>query len=76
MKKLFAKVGRLVRTYLVPDFLLGREKAIAAFVAPLIVARVAQWFGLEVSPSLIEQVIGAALISLTVHTTTNTPQEG
>lgn len=72
LKAVIGWVGRVVRKYLVPNFLLGREKAIAAFVAPLVVARVAQWFGADVPASLVEQVVGAALIAITVHTTANT----
>jgi hypothetical protein len=66
------KASTWVRKYLVPNFLLGREKAIAAFVAPLVVVRVAQWFGWTVDASMVQQVVYSALIALTVHQTANT----
>ena len=73
MKILAAKIGAFVRHYLIPNVLLGREKAIAATVTPFLIAQLAQLVpGVHVSASLVQQLVGSALIGLTVHTTTNT----
>ena len=73
MKILAAKIGAFARHYLIPNFLLGKEKAIAATVTPFLIAQLAQLVpGVHVSASLVQQLVGSALIGLTVHTTTNT----
>ena len=83
MKKVIAAVrravvfvGRQVRRIL-PSFLIGREKAVAAFAAPLIVAQLARLLpSVDIDPSFLEQLILAAITAFTVHTATNTPTEG
>jgi hypothetical protein len=51
----------------------GREKAVAAFLAPIIVAQLARFVpGVHVGVSLVEQVIAAVITSAAVHQTTNT----
>ena len=73
MKKFLAAIRRAY-DWAVPTFLVGREKAVAAFLTPIIVAQLARFVpSVHVSSSLVEQVIGAVIISLTVHTVTNTP---
>ena len=73
MKAVWSKIAGFARNYLIPSFLLGREKAVAAFVAPLILAQLARFApSLHVDPSLLVQVLGAILLSLTVHQTRNT----
>lgn len=73
MKLVWSKITGFVRNYLIPTFLLGREKALAAFVAPLILGQLARFVpSLHIDPSLIQQLVAAVLISLTVHQTTNT----
>ncbi len=68
-------VGKVAR-WVLPNFVLGHEKAIAGFVAPIAVAELASVAGLHVEASLVQQVVGALLISVTVHTATNTaPQD-
>ena len=73
MKAVWSKIAGFARNHLIPSFLLGREKAVAAFVAPLILAQLARFApSLNIDPSLAVQVLGAILLSLTVHQTTNT----
>ena len=55
----------------------GREKAIAAVLAPIIVAQLSRFIpGIHVGVSLVDQIIVAALTGIAVHQTTNTPKEG
>ena len=55
------------------ELIRGREKSIAAFVAPLIVAQLARFVpGVHVGVSLMEQVIAAIITSAAVHQTSNT----
>ena len=72
VRKLVAGFGRLWRKVLVPDFLLGREKAVAAFLTPIVVAQVLPLIGVDVPGSLVEQLLLAVVTSVTVHTTSNT----
>ncbi len=73
MKIVWSKVAGFVRKFLIPNFLLGHEKAVAAFVAPIVLAQAARlWPSLHVDPSLIVQAVAAVLVSFTVHQTTNT----
>ena len=74
MKKVLAAIRRAY-DWAVPTFLVGREKAVAAFLAPIVVAQLARFIpSVHVSSSLVEQVLGALVISLTVHQITNTPE--
>ena len=80
MKKILAKartaiaaIGRGVRKVL-PKMLLGREKAVAGFLTPLVLVQLARFVpSLHVSPTLAEQLVLAIVTSVTVHGTTNTP---
>lgn len=73
MKIVWSRIAGFVRQYLIPNFLLGKEKAVAAFAAPIILAQLARLVpSLHADPSMVAQLITAVLISLTVHQTTNT----
>jgi len=70
--KLVKWAGRFIRTWLIPNFLLGKEKAVAAFVTPLLAAWIASLLDVHVEASLIQQVVGSLLLALTVHGVANT----
>jgi hypothetical protein len=72
MRFLLSKVQHLVRVYLVPTFLLGREKAVAAAFTPLIVGGLLSVFGYHVPLPIVEQVVLGLITSFTVHQTVNT----
>ena len=73
MKIIWSKIAGFARNYLVPNFLVGKEKAVAAFAAPIILAQLARlWPSMHVDPSIAVQLVGAVLVSLTVHQTVNT----
>ena len=72
LSKALGWVGRQLRR-LLPTLLIGREKAVVAFLTPLVVGWVAQLAGVHVSVSIVEQLLMAATIGITVHSTTNTP---
>ena len=72
MKLIWSKFTGFIRSVILPDFVLGKEKALAAFVAPLIVAAVASLAGKHVAPGIVEQLVFAIITSVTVHQTTNT----
>jgi hypothetical protein len=72
MNVLWSKITGYVRAVLLPDLLLGREKALAGFVAPLIVGAVASLAGAHIAPNVVEQLVLAVITSFTVHQTTNT----
>jgi len=72
MKLIWSKFTGFVRSVILPDFVLGHEKALAAFVAPLIVGAVVSVAGKHVGVGVIEQLVFAVITSVTVHQTTNT----
>jgi len=68
-----SKIGAFLRK-LLPSFLIGREKAVAAFLAPIIVSELLHLLpNVDVDPSWVEQLVLAVITSITVHQTTNTP---
>jgi hypothetical protein len=71
VKIILSKIAGFVRAVLIPNFMLGREKAIAAFVAPLLVGAVASLLGKHVAPGIVEQLLISVITSITVHQTTN-----
>lgn len=51
-----------------------RKKAVAAFLAPIVVAQLARLVpGVHVDVSVVDQLIAAAITGLTVHGVTNKP---
>lgn len=67
------RVWEKIRAFVVPTFLLGREKAVAAFLAPLVVVQLARWTPWVQFPlPVVEQVLLAFVTAITVHQTTNT----
>ena len=73
MKALWSKIAGFARNYLIPNFLLGKEKAVAAFLVPLVIAQLARFApSLNVDAPLWVQVVAALLVSISVHQTTNT----
>lgn len=49
-----------------------RRKAIAGFLAPIVVAQLARYIpGVDVDVSVVNQMIVAAITALSVHTVTN-----
>ena len=69
MKKVWAKI----RGFIVPTFLLGREKAVAAFLAPLVVVQLARWTPwIQFPLPVVEQVLLSVVTAITVHQTVNT----
>ena len=72
MKIIWSKIACAVRSVL-PKVLLGHEKAIVAFVTPILLAQLARLVpSIHVSPSIMEQLVTGAVTSITVHATTNT----
>lgn len=72
LKKIATGVGKAVRKVL-PKVLLGHEKAVAGFLAPIAAAQLARLVpGLHASPALVAQLLLAAITALTVHAATNT----
>ena len=67
MKLIWSKI-----TGFIFALVLGREKALAAFVAPLIVGAVVSLAGKHVGVGVVEQLVFAVITSVTVHQTTNT----
>ena len=51
--------------------LAARRKAIAAFLAPIVVLAVADVAGVDVQPSLVEQIIVALITAVTVERVAN-----
>lgn len=73
MKIVWSRIAGFARNYLIPNFLLGKEKAVAMFVAPMILGQIAHFVpGLHVDPSLAVQVGTSLLLSITTHQVTNT----
>ena len=72
MKLIWSKITGFIRSVIVPDFVLGHEKAVAAFAAPLIVGAVLSLAGKHVGVGVVEQIGIAVITSITVHQTTNT----
>jgi hypothetical protein len=72
MKFLLSKVQHLVRVYLIPTFLLGKEKAVAAALTPAIVGGLLSVFGYHVPLPIVEQVVLGLITAFTVHQTVNT----
>lgn len=72
VRRAFGWVGRQLRRVL-PAALLGREKAVVAFLVPIIVTQLARFLpSFDVDPSLLEQLLLAVVSAITVHATTNT----
>lgn len=72
MKNVLKKLAAFARKVL-PDVLKGKEKAVVAFVTPIVVANLARFIpGVHVDPSLIEQAVLSIITSLTVYKATNT----
>ena len=67
MKLIWSKI-----TGFIFALVLGHEKALAAFVAPLIVGAVVSLAGKHVGVGVVEQLVFAVITSVTVHQTTNT----
>ena len=67
MKLIWSKI-----TGFIFALVLGREKAVAAFAAPLIVGAVVSLAGKHVGVGVVEQLVFAVITSVTVHPTTNT----
>ena len=67
MKLIWSKITGFIFT-----LVLGREKAVAAFAAPLIVGAVVSLAGKHVGVGVVEQLVFAVITSVTVHQTTNT----
>lgn len=64
--------GKVAR-FVLPNFVLGHEKAIAGAVAPVVVVQVAHFVPrLHIGVPLVAQLVGAAITALTVHAATNT----
>jgi hypothetical protein len=64
--------GKVAR-FVLPNFVLGHEKAIAGAVAPVVVAQVAHYIpSLHVGVPMVAQIVAAGVTALTVHTATNT----
>lgn len=72
MRLIWSKITGFIRSVIVPDFVLGHEKALAAFAAPLIVGAVVSLAGKHVGVGVVEQLVFAVITSITVHQTTNT----
>ena len=72
MRFLLSKVQHLVRVCIVPTFLLGREKAVAAALTPAIVGGLLSVFGFHVPLPIVEQVLLGLITAVTVHQTVNT----
>ena len=73
MKIIWSKIAGFARNYLVPNFLVGKEKAVAAFAAPIILAQLARlWPSMHVDPSIAVTLGTSVLLSLTTHQVTNT----
>jgi hypothetical protein len=60
-----------IALYQLRTALAARRKAIAAFLAPLVVLAVADVAGVDVAPSMVEQIIVALITALAVERTTN-----
>lgn len=79
MKKILAKSAELfcrLARWAIPNFLAPHSKAVVAFVVPIVVANLARFIpSIQVSTSLVEQAIGAAVIALTVWATSNEPHD-
>tara|TARA_R110000868_G_scaffold2592_1_gene18648 strand:- start:157 stop:381 length:225 start_codon:yes stop_codon:yes gene_type:complete len=72
MRLIWSKITGFIRAVILPDFVLGKEKALAGFAAPLIVGAVASLAGKHIAPGIVEQLVFAVITSITVHQTTNT----
>jgi len=72
VKLIWSKITGFIRSVILPDFVLGHEKALAGFAAPLIVGAVASLAGKHVGVGIVEQLVFAVITSVTVHQTTNT----
>jgi hypothetical protein len=71
MKNALLKVSAALRK-LLPTFLRGKEKAVVAFLMPIIVANLARFVpNFHVDPSLLEQVVLSAITSLSVWSASN-----
>lgn len=72
-----AKLPDTLRKF-IPGFLKGKEKAIVAFIVPIILAQLAHFLpgvhfdATDIGP-IVEQVIGALIVAVSVHQTTNVP---
>jgi len=72
VKLIWSKITGFIRSVILPSFVLGHEKALAGFAAPLIVGAVASLAGKHVGVGIVEQLVFAVITSVTVHQTTNT----
>jgi hypothetical protein len=72
MKLIWSKFTGFIRSVVLPDFVLGHEKALAAFAAPIVVGAIASLAGKSIAPGIVEQLVFAVITSVTVHQTTNT----
>jgi len=72
MKLIWSKFTGFIRSVVLPDFVLGHEKALAAFAAPIVVGAITSLAGLHVAPGIVEQLVLSAITAITVHQTTNT----
>jgi len=72
MKLIWSKITGFIRSSILPNFVLGHEKALAAAVTPVLIGAIASGAGLHVAPSIVEQLVLSAITAITVHQTANT----
>ena len=72
MKLIWSKITGFIRSVILPSFVLGHEKALAAAVTPVLIGAIASGAGLHVAPGIVEQLVLSAITAITVHQTTNT----
>ena len=72
MKLIWSKITGFIRSVILPDFVLGHEKALAAAVTPVLIGAITSLAGLHVAPNIVEQLVLSAITAITVHQTANT----
>ena len=72
IKTIWSKIAGFVRAVILPDFVLGHEKALAAFVTPILVGAIATQAGMHVAPGVVEQLMLSLISGIAVHQTANT----
>jgi hypothetical protein len=74
MTKITALFNRAA-AWVIPKVLAPHRKAVVAFVVPIVVANLARFVpDVQVSASLVEQIVGSAIISLITWATVNGPK--